>query len=405
MNNRRAFLKASAIAMYGIGSVPVWLNRALAQSASTGPRKKTLVAIFQRGASDGLNIVVPHAEQRYYDLRPNIAIPKVSVLDLDGHFGLHPSLANLKPIFDEKHFAIVEAVGSPDPTRSHFDAQAYMESATPGRKSTSDGWMNRALPSVAKPSPVRAVAIGNQLALAMKGNHAALSLTEIGRFNVQDQAGSSFESMYSSAADTTLQGAGRETFDAIKLLESIQKQPYAPAAGVRYPTTRFGQSLQQIARLIKANVGVEVAFADIGGWDHHVNEVGATPMQGQLANMLRDYGNSLAAFYRDLEDHMDHVVIVTMSEFGRTARQNGTRGTDHGHANQMFVLGGPVRGGRIYGRWPTLEQEALYEGRDLAVTTDFRTVLSELVAKHLGNRKLDSVFPGFAQTAPLNVLA
>jgi uncharacterized protein (DUF1501 family) len=387
MSNRRAFLKASAIAMYGIGSAPAWLGRAVAGTAGSGKRKKTLVAIFQRGAADGLNIVVPYGERRYYELRPQLAVPRGQELALDGRFGLHPSLAALKPIFEQKRMAIVEAVGSPDPTRSHFDAQAYMESATPGRKATSDGWLNRALLAEAKPSPVRGVAIGNQMALAMKGSQPAVSLTDIGKFQVQDARGAgSFESMYSQAADRVMQEAGKETFDAIQLLESIQKEPYQPVTP--YPNTRFGRSLQQIARLVKAGVGVEVAFADMGGWDHHVNQ---TP---QLTNMLRDFGNSIAAFYRDLEDRMDDVVIVTMSEFGRTARENGTRGTDHGHANVMFALGGPVNGGKVLGDWPGLEAEQLYEGRDLAVTTDFRDVLAEVVVKHLWNRQLEKVFPG-----------
>lgn len=403
--NRRAFIKASALAMYGIGNAPAWLGRAIDGQANTNGRKKTLVAIFQRGAADGLNTVVPHGEQAYYRMRPTLAIPESAVLDLDGRFGLHPSLSALKPFFDQKQLAIVEAVGSPDPTRSHFDAQAYMESATPGLRATSDGWLNRSLRADPKASPLRGVSIGTQTALAIKGSQPVVSLTDIGRFGVHDAMSSgSFESMYSSAADTVLQGAGKETFEAAKMLESIQKQNYAPAAGVKYPGSRFGQSLQQIARLIKANVGVEVAFADIGGWDHHVNEVGATSTQGQLANMLRDYGNTLAAFAQDLGDRMEDVVLITMSEFGRTARENGTRGTDHGHANLMFALGGSVKGGRVYGDWPGLENEQLYEGRDLAVTTDFRDVLGELVNTHLGNRDLNRVFPGYRTQKNLHLL-
>ena len=191
-------------------------------------------------------------------------------------------------------------------------------------------------------------------------------------------------------------GTGRETFEAVALLQSIQKTPYQPAAGANYPRGRFGDSMRQIAQLIKADAGVEVAFADLGGWDHHVNEVGAKASEGQLANRLEEFGSSLAAFYQDLGDRMEDVVVVTMSEFGRTAKENGNRGTDHGHANAMFVMGGPVKGGKVYGQWPGLAPEQLYEQRDLAVTTDFRDVLSEAVYQHMGNRSIKAVFPNYA---------
>ena len=213
---------------------------------------------------------------------------------------------------------------------------------------------------------------------------------------VRDQrSAATFESMYDHSLDTVLHGTGKETFSAVKIMQSIQKQAYTPANGAKYPNGRFGQSLQQIARLIKADVGLEVAFADIGGWDTHVNEVGAQPAVGQLANNLSDFGQSLAALYQDLGDRMENVAVVTMSEFGRTAKENGNRGTDHGHANVMFVMGGGIRGGKVYGDWPGLAEEQLYESRDLALTTDFRDVLGELVAKHLGNSNLKAVFPGY----------
>ena len=402
MTSRRVFLKGSAFAIFGVGSIPAWLSRSVFAAEGPQRRKKILVAIFQRGAVDGLNLVVPFGEQRYYEMRPSIAIPKPdgtpqSAVDLDGHFGLHPSLAPLKPLYDAGHLAIVDAVGSPDPTRSHFDAQDYMESGTPGLKATTDGWMNRALPKTPGPaSPVRAVSIGANLARSMRGPNDALAMSNLNNFQIRDPRGAEgFESMYESTLDTMLHGTGKETFEAIKLMQAIQKQAYTPANGVEYPRGPFGNSLQQIARLIKADVGLEVAFADIGGWDTHVNEVGPQPAMGQLANNLAQFGQSLAAFSRDLGDRMEDVAVVTMSEFGRTARENGNRGTDHGHANVMFVMGGQVRGGRIYGEWPGLAEEQLYEGRDLALTTDFRDVLGELVAKHLGNSDLKSVFPGY----------
>ena len=397
--SRRFFLRNSAIAMAGIGSAPLWLQRAAYAGEQQSGRRKVLVAIFQRGAADGLNIVVPHGEQRYYELRPTIAIPRPSTkvggqdsaIDLDGFFALHPSLASLKPLWQQQRLAIVHAAGSPDPTRSHFDAQDYMESGTPGLKSTNDGWLNRALPPATdKPSPVRAVSLGPNLPRSLRGARNAIAIESLGNFTVRDSGASAvLQAMYSGTDDRALNGAGHETFEAVALLQSIQKTPYQPAGGASYPRGRFGDSLRQIAQLIKADVGMEVAFADIGGWDHHTNE------PGQLNNVLREFGNSLAAFCQDLGDRMEDVVVVTMSEFGRTAKENGNRGTDHGHANVMFVAGGPVQGGKVYGKWPGLAPEQLNEQRDLALTTDFRDILGEAVCSHLGNRSIGAVFPNY----------
>ena len=406
MSTRRIFLRNSALAMVGVGSAPLWLKRALYAADAPSPRKKILVAIFQRGAADGLNVVVPHGEKAYYSLRPTIAVPRPTsvnredtAIDLDGFFGLHPSLGSLKPLFDQQHLAIVDAVGSPDPTRSHFDAQDYMESGTPGVKATHDGWMNRALPKAHGPgpvSPVRAVSLGATLSRSMAGANPAVALQNIAGFQVRDaEAAKQFQEMYMDSKDPVLRAAGRETFEAVAILQSVQKQTYTPADGAEYPRGRFGDSLRQIARLIKADVGMEMAFADIGGWDHHVNELGQRASEGQLAILLREYGQALAAFWRDMGDRMADVALVTMSEFGRTAHENGNRGTDHGHANSMFVMGGGVKGGKVYGKWPGLEHEQLYEGRDLALTSDFRDVLGELVARHMGNPTLTGVFPGY----------
>lgn len=393
MTTRRLFLKNSGLAMFGFGTSPLWLQRSVA--ASSPERKKVLVAIFQRGAVDGLNVVVPFGESNYSKLRPNIAVAAPDrgdngAIDLDGFFGLHPALAPLKPIYDAKQLAIIQAVGSPDPTRSHFDAQDYMESGTPGRKSTSDGWMNRALTQEKDPSPIRAVSLGTTLARTLRGSNDAVAVQNVDKFRVanSDMSGA-FENMYAATVDGVLQGAGRETFEAVKLMESIRQQPYTPAHGAEYPNNPLGQSLLQIARMIKANVGLEVAFADMGGWDTHANE----PVQ--LQNLLTQFGAAIAAFHRDLSDHMEDIAVVTMSEFGRTAKENGARGTDHGHANVMFALGGGIQGGKVYGDWPGLEQEQLYEQRDLAATTDFRDVLGELVTRHLEGAALASVFPGY----------
>jgi len=402
-SSRRIFLRNAALAMVGVGTAPVWLERALYAEGAPSRRKKILVAIFQRGAADGLNIVVPHSEQAYYDMRPTIAIPRPgsgpnAAIDLDGRFGLHPALASFKPLFDQKHLAIVHAAGSPDPTRSHFDAQDYMESGTPGLKATSSGWLNRSLPQTsATVSPVRALSMGATLPRTMQGPVPAIAVESIANFQVKDAAAAkAFESLYSGSSDRILNGAGRETFEAAALLQSIQKTAYQPAPGAAYPTSRFGDNMRQIAQLIKSDVGVEVAFADIGGWDHHVNEA---PL---LANLLRDFGQTLAAFHQDLGDRMEDVVLVTMSEFGRTAKENGTRGTDHGHANCMFVMGGTVQGGKVHGQWPGLAQEQLYEARDLDITTDFRAVLGDLVTQHLGNKSLQMIFPNYhGQSLPI----
>ncbi|HME32168.1 MAG TPA: DUF1501 domain-containing protein [Terriglobales bacterium] len=396
---RRTFLKGGAMAVVGTAAIPSFLTRAAWGAVEASSNGKRLVVIFQRGAADGLNIVVPHAEPSYYAMRPSINIPRQQVIDLNGFFGLHPSLAPFKPLWDQGHLAIVHAAGSPDTTRSHFDAQDYMESGTPGVKATSDGWLNRTLQSEpAGDNPFRAVALGTSLPRILAGKAPAVAVSNVNGFGIAGgnpaaaPLGNTFEAMYAQSVDSVLHGTGRETFEAVKMLKSTDPQHYTPAPGANYPKGRFGDALRQTAQLIKANLGVQIAFTDIGGWDHHVNE-GA--VEGQLGNVLRDFSQSVAAFWIDLGPLAEDTVIVTMSEFGRTARENGNRGTDHGHANVMFVLGGPVRGGRVYGRWPGLDPSQLNEGRDLALTTDFRRVLGEAVARHLGNNNLNAVFPGF----------
>jgi uncharacterized protein (DUF1501 family) len=399
MINRRIFLRNSAFTLVGTAAVPAFLRRAAFGAEQPGLRSKRLVVIFQRGAADGLNIVVPHGEPAYYAMRPSINIPQSAVLDLDGFFGLHPAMAPLQPMWNQKHLAIVHAAGSPDPTRSHFDAQDFMESGTPGLKDTEDGWLSRSLQSLPESdSAFRAVAMGPSLPRILSGGEHAIAISNLNDFGIgggnpkQAPIQNSFEAMYAGSVDSVLHGTGEATFDAVKVLKAANLAQYTPAAGANYPGGHFGDSLKQLAQLIKANVGVQVAFADIGGWDHHVNE-GST--EGQIATVLGGFSQSLASFWIDLGDLAEDTVVVTMSEFGRTARENGNRGTDHGHANVMFVLGGPVRGGKVYGRWPGLDQSQLYEGRDLAVTTDFRSVLGEAVSRHLGNENLKEVFPGF----------
>jgi uncharacterized protein (DUF1501 family) len=400
-STRRVFLRNSALSVVGAAAVPSFLTRAAFGAVESATGTKRLVVIFQRGAADGLNIVVPHGEPQYYAMRPSINIPRKSVLDLNGFFGLHPALSAFQPLWQQRHLAIVHAAGSPDTTRSHFDAQDFMETGTPGVKATEDGWLNRSLrnlPPADQKSAFRAIAVGPSLPRILSGSEPAVAMNNLSDFSIGGRnpkaspAASAFEAMYDHSSDSVLHGTGEETFDAVKMLRAADPGKYTPAAGANYPKGRFGDSLRQLAQLIKANLGVQVAFADIGGWDHHVNE-GST--EGQLANVLGDFSQSLAAFWTDLGDLGEDTVVVTMSEFGRTARENGNRGTDHGHANVMFVLGGPVKGGKVYGRWPGLDQSQLYEGRDLALTTDFRQVIGEAVARHLGNKNLADVFPGY----------
>ena len=398
---RRIFLKSGGVAMVGMSTIPAFLQRAVAATAM--PNKKKLVVLFQRGAADGLNIVVPFGEENYYRIRPSIAIPQPrrggadAAVDLDGFFGLHPSLAPLEPLFHKQQLAIVHAAGSPDTTRSHFDAQDYMESGTPGVKSTDDGWLNRALVDAPEQgaSPFRAVAMGANLPLTLRGSAPAIALPDVKQFRVLGNSPAiegGFEALYAQTVDTALRGTGTETFEAIDMLRKADPSRFQPENGADYPKSRVGQTLQQVAQLLKADIGMEVSFVDTGGWDNHVNEGGA---QGQLANLLRDLGQGLAAFHQDLGDRMENVVVVTMSEFGRTAHENGNRGTDHGHANCMFVMGGPVQGGKVYGKWPGLGPGQLNEGRDLTLTTDFRSVLGEILSAHLGVKDLSTVFPGF----------
>jgi uncharacterized protein (DUF1501 family) len=398
MISRRVFLKNGAFALVSLGFAPSFLART---AFAEGRRSKKLIAIFQRGAVDGLSVVVPYGENDYYRARPTIAIARPhtsdgAALDLDGFFGFNPRLAPLQPFWDRRDLAIVHACGSPDATRSHFDAQDYLETGTPGVKSTGDGWLNRYLQ--ARPadsaSSFRAVALTSQLPRLLQGSAPALAMNQIAQFGLRAaNLNDSFEAQYQAAADRVLNGTGREAFDAMKTLKVADPTRYDVENGADYPRSPFGQALKQIAQLTKADVGLEVAFADLGGWDTHVNQGSA---QGQLAARLDDFGRSIAALVTDLGERMADIVVVTMSEFGRAVNENGNRGTDHGHGNAMVVIGGGVRGGHVYGKWPGLAVEKRYEGRDLAVTTDFRDVFGEIVVRHLGVANPAPIFPGYA---------
>ncbi len=406
MIDRRAFLKAGGVTLFTIGAGPTFLERAAAAATGSG-RRKVLVTIFQRGAMDALAAVPPMDESRLRSLRPRLFMGAArsagegAVHDLGVGFGVHPALGDLLPLWREKQLAVVHAVGSPDPTRSHFDAQDYMETGTPGRKGTPDGWLNRVVGSLGHDAtPFRAVSMTPALPRALYGDHPALAVTNLRSFKVDlpgaraasQAVGKGFEALYEETSQDLLRSTAHETFEAVDMLEKLDVSRYRPARGARYPRSPLGTSLQQIAFLIKSDVGLEVAFAESGGWDTHVQQGTAT---GSFARRADDLASSITAFWKDLGVHRDDVVLMTMTEFGRTAAENGSAGTDHGHGSCLFVLGGDVDGGKVHGRLPGLSRDALYEGRDLPVTTDFRAVFSEVAGQHFGLAPGVELFPGW----------
>src|SRR3989449_757396 len=336
--SRRVFVKSGGVALFSLGMDPLFLARAAFTSYRPLPPvaaccRPVLVCLFQRGAVDGLNMIVPHGDPIYYQERPRIAVPEKDVLDLDGYFGLHPGLAALKPLWEAKTLAAIHAID---------DLQAF----------------------------------------GLRARQPA----------ARDRLTRAFEELYAGSATGLLSTSSREAFDAVQMLKRLDPGQYRPANGADYPRGRLGKALLEIAQLIKADIGLQVAFADVTGWDTHVNQ-GAT--EGQLAGRLGELGEALAAFTRDVGERMRDVVVLTMSEFGRTIPENGSSGTDHGHATAMLVLGGAVNGGRVLGKWPGLDPAQRFEGRDVAVTTDFRDLFAELLARHLGARDLSAIFPGF----------
>jgi uncharacterized protein (DUF1501 family) len=405
--DRRIFLKSGGMAMLSLGFAPGFLTRA----AAAGTRGRLLVVIFQRGAVDGLNMVVPYGESEYYRLRPSIAVSRpgagdAAAIDLDGFFALHPRLAPLLPYWRSRTLAVVHACGSPARTRSHFEAQDFMETATPGIRTTRDGWLNRYLNvQQAGRNPLRGVAVTRQMPRSLQGAAPALAIGSVDEFVIRGGSGTQLQAAYAGTRDGLLGLLGREAFDAMRTLEQSTSAQYRPARGAEYPPSAFGRAMQEIARIAKADVGLEVAFTESGNWDHHVAEGGASG--GQLASRLDDLARGMAALAADLGERMADTIILTMSEFGRTVAENGTRGTDHGHGNAMLVLGGPVRGGSVFGRWPGLTEQDRFEGRDLAVTTDFRDVFSDILRGHLGARpeSVARVFPGFASGPSLGLVA
>ena len=395
---RRDFLKVSATAA-GLSVLPIGARGWAASNPQGAPRR--FVVVFLRGAVDGLNLVVPHSEPAYYAARPTIAIPRPGqpggALDLDGRFGLHPALAPLQPFWRERSLAFIHAAGSPDPTRSHFDAQDYMESGTPGRKSTPDGWMNRLLAQLPGPrSSTSAIAFGPTVPRMMSG-HLAVANVPTGRAADRPMAidrpliNAAFDQLYAGHDDMSL--AYKEGVRTrAKLVADLQEDMKEADNGAPSPVG-LSTDTAHLATLAAKDPAVELAFFDLGGWDTHVSEGSS---EGQLAGHLKPLAEGLAVLAKGLGAQYRETVIVVLSEFGRTVHENGNRGTDHGHGNVLWVMGGPVKGGRVYGDWPGLEEAALYQNRDLAITTDFRSALSVILARHmrLGSRALATVFPG-----------
>jgi len=397
--NRRDFLKLAALAP-AISLTPLSGTAWAAGTDHDVAARKRLIVVFLRGAVDGLNVVVPHGEPRYYDARPTIAVPRPgrenSALDLDGHFGLHPALAAVMPLWKQGSLAFIDACGSPDPTRSHFDAQDYMESGTPGVKTTADGWMNRLLAVLpGAHTPTEALSFGPTLPRILSGRLTVANLP-LGRnaANVmpldRPMIANAFDRLY-SGTDALSRNYREGQMARKRLMADLQKDMTEADNGAPSPKG-FPTDVDRLARLIAQDPTIELAFLALGGWDTHVSQ-GAS--QGQLANHLRPLGEGLAALAHGLGPAYQNTVILVISEFGRTLHENGNGGTDHGHGNVMWVLGGNIRGGKIYGEWPGLASSDLYQNRDLAVTTDFRSAIATILERHLrlSDHQLNTVFP------------
>lgn len=407
--SRRDLFKFGSLGIAGLAmtAMPEWV---WAAGSLLKESPKILIVLFQRGAADGLNMVAPFNDRYYHKARPTIALnapgSDQGALDLDGQFGLHPALSSLMPMWKNGSFAIVHAVGSPDGTRSHFEAQDNMETGTPGIKITSDGWLNRTLKDSypGAKSPLTAVAISPRLPRVLRGDYPVTSFPNLNayKFSGGDMQASSFDQLYEGSVDRLLAGVGKETEDSVNLLQKIIGNGPKNPEEAGFPKNPVGRSFFELSRIIKADVGLRIGFLDIGGWDHHANE-GST--DGQLNAHLKDLGDAIAAFYQSVGDKAGDIVLTTMTEFGRTMQENGDRGTDHGHASVMMLFGGGIKGGKVYGRWPGLAPEQLFEGRDLQVTTDFRQVHSEILTQHLGLTQQTNVFPSFIPTAPIGFFA
>jgi uncharacterized protein (DUF1501 family) len=393
--SRRLFLKGAGLAAVGVGFHPSSLLVRAAQAAGAGPQ--VLVEVFLRGGADGLNMAVPFGDPDYYDLRRDIALPRPGqaggVSNLDGYFGLHPELAPLMPLWQDRRLAILPAVGHDGLTRSHFDAQDFMESGTPGLKTTTDGWLGRTIARVPGADVTQAVAFASVLPRSFLGGEPVLVAQDLAAFDLRArswraEAETLLRAMYEPRADAFGQ-VGRETFSAITALAQSPAIDAGPANGAVYPAAVVGRSLRQAAAVIKADLGTRCIFVNVtGGFDSHSNQLAAN------TNDYRSLGPALAAFATDLGSRLDDVVILVTTEFGRTAALNGSGGTDHGAAHCMLAFGGRVRGGRIVGGWPGLSRNALHESRDLAVSVDYRDAFQEIARGQLNVS--DSLFPGYS---------
>jgi uncharacterized protein (DUF1501 family) len=399
MTSRRGFIKSGGLALFGIGvgGVPAFIAQASNSNKIIPPykKKKVLVCVFQRGAMDGLMAVTPFTDQYLKAARPTLFMSAAKggsnnpLIDLDGRFGLHPGFKSFEPFFREKRLAIVHGMGSPNTTRSHFDAQDYMESGTPFNKGTASGWLNRAVGLLGHDAtPFRAVSLTSSMPRSFYGDHPSVAISNLQDFAIQmkgnpmgaNVAAKSFEDLYDNTTSGLLKETGKESFDAVKMLQKADTKNYRPEFNAVYPTTALGNALKQIAQLIKMDVGLEVAFAESGGWDTHFNQ---GTEAGVFARNAADLSNSITAFWTDMSAYQDDLTLMSMTEFGRTVKQNGTGGTDHGRASCNFILGHDVNGGIVHGKMNPLAIENLEDGRDLAVTTDFRSVFSEVADKHL----------------------
>ncbi len=408
MNRRDFLINAGIFAASTLTSVGT--HAYIARSTTSNDNQKRLIVIFLRGAVDGLNIVVPHGETAYYQARPKIAIPKPGdqegVLDLDGHFGLHPALAPLIPLWKQGTLAFVHAAGSPDPTRSHFDAQYYMESGTPGVRNTTDGWMNRLLGIVSGRTPIQAVTVGETTPRILAGRIPVANLAS-GR-NAdrplpldRPQVAEAFDKLYNGKDELSqTYHEGRMARQALKSDLDAEMKMANNGAPLPYG---FAKDAQRLAKLMVQDSRIQLGFMDLGGWDTHVNQGGS---KGQLARNLQQLGSGLASLVQGLGSAYRNTAIVVMSEFGRTVNENGNGGTDHGHGNVMWVLGGKVRGGKVYGEWPGLATDQLYQKRDLAITTDFRDVITSVLERHinLDKTKLNQIFPGYAPAQKIELI-
>lgn len=410
MTHRRAFIKSGAIAAFGMtfGAVPAFIARAAAglKSQQLYQKNKILICIFQRGAMDGLMAVTPFTDEYLKKARPTIFMSaakseKDPLFDLDGRFGLHPAFSSLYPLFQSKQLAIVHGMGSPNNTRSHFDAQDFMETGTPFNKGTSSGWLNRALGQLThEATPFRAVSITTSMPRSLYGNMPVVSVSDLSDFTVRkyrsmpgsEKVAGSLEDLYDQTATGLMHESGKETFEAVRMLEGMDVKKYKPAGGSVYTNTNLGKSLRQMAQLIKEEVGLEIGFAESTGWDTHFNQ---GTVNGGFARSATDLSDNLAAFWADLGSNwQDRVTVMTMTEFGRTVKQNGSGGTDHGRASCNFIIGNDVIGGKVHGEVPILNFENLEDGRDLPVTTDFRAVFTDVAENHLKMKNADSLNPG-----------